>query len=111
MSTYQEIERQIKTLQEEHRKHIQQLQEQAYYLRREEHKTALPESFNRESAINFLNNPNSDDLFDAFLWDTSSEGLEYWFSISKLGPHGIPEEAVIQLQKWVIESYQQQYGV
>lgn len=35
---------------------------------------------------------------------------DYWCSISLLEPHKVPEKAIIQLQKWVIQSYQEQYG-
>ena len=99
---FQDLEQQIKTLQEEIDR-----------LKKEEQETKLPKDFNRESVINFLSNPNIDDLEEAFdLWDTP-QGHYYWGRIySNLFDYSykVPEKAIIQLQKWVIQSYQQQYG-
>ena len=110
MNKYQELEQQIQTLQEEHQKRVQKLQEQVELLKKEEQESKLPERFNREEVINFLNNPNENDLTDSFCWGSTSEGFYYWSSISNTYSHEMPVEAIIQLQKWVIQSYQEQYG-
>ena len=111
MSTrYQELEQQIKTLQEEHQKQVQKLQAQVERLKKEEQDSKLPECFNREPVISYLNKQNYTNLNCAFIWSSTPQGHDYWCSISRLEPHKVPDEAIIQLQKWVIQSYQQQYG-
>lgn len=110
MNKYQELEQQIQTLQEEHQKRVQKLQEQVELLKKEEQESKLPEHFIRKRVISYLNNPNYTDLFHAFRWSSTSQGMDYWRSFALLEPHKVPEQAIIQLQKWVIQSYQQQYG-
>ena len=114
MSTrYQELEQQIKTLQEEHQKQVQKLQVQVERLKKEEQESKLPEEFNRGCVINFLKNPNRDDLDCAFKWRLTPQGHDYWCYIYHClcNPrYKVPEKAIIQLQKWVIQSYQKQYG-
>ena len=97
---YQELENQVKELQKEIDR-----------LKKEEQESKLPEDFNRVEVINFLNNPNENDLAECFCWDSTSEGWCYWYNISNTYSHEMPEGAIIQLQKWVIQSYQEQYGV
>ena len=109
MNKYQELEQQIQTLQEEHQKRVQKLQEQVELLKKKEQESKLPKSFNRERVISYLNKPNYIDLFCAFSWVSTPQGHGYWHSIAKLGPHKVPEFVIVQLQKWVIQSYQQQY--
>ena len=114
MSTrYQELEQQIKTLQEEHQKQVQKLQAQVERLKKEEQVSKLPAEFKRESVINFLKNPNRDDLEFGFSWSSTPQGPNYWCYIYNClcnSRYKVPDEAIIQLQKWVIQSYQQQYG-
>jgi hypothetical protein len=111
MSTrYEELEQQIQTLQEEHQKRVQELQEQVELLKKEEQESKLPEDFNREHAISYLNEPNRSVLDWVFKWRSTPQGYHYWCSIALLEPHEVPNEAIIQLQKWVIQSYQEQYG-
>jgi site-specific DNA-adenine methylase len=110
MNKYQELEQQIQTLQEEHQKRVQELQEQVELLKKEEQESKLPESFNRERVISYLNKPSYTNLICAFGWHSTPQGWDYWHSISLLKPHKVPEFAIIQLQKWVIQSYQEQYG-
>jgi len=110
MNKYQELEQQIQTLQEEHQKRVQKLQEQVELLKKEEQESKLPKNFNRECVISYLNKPSYFDLFCAFSWDSTPQGHDYWNSISRLEPHKVPEQAIIQLQKWVIQSFQEQYG-
>ena len=97
---YQELENQVKELQKEIDR-----------LKKEEQESKLPEDFNRKRVISFLNNPNYTDLYLSFDWGSTPQGWGYWKSISQLEPHKVPEQAIIQLQKWVIQSYQEQYGV
>ena len=110
MNKYQELEQQIQTLQEEHQKQVQKLQEQVELLKKEEQESKLPEYFNRGRAISYLNKPNHSDLEWAFDWKSTPQGYDYWRSIARLEPDKVPEQAIIQLQKWVIQSYQEQYG-
>lgn len=110
---FQDLEQQIQTLQEEHKKQIQKLQEEIDRLKKEEQETKLPKDFNRELVIKFLNTSNSNYLEKAFFWWDTPQGINYWDRIyysSDLRSYTVPEEAIIQLQKWVIQSYQQQYG-
>ena len=101
---YQELENQVKELQKEIDR-----------LKKEEQESKLPAAFRRESAINFLNEPNWSDCDDMFIWASTPQGEDYWLEIfDYLGVdsgYKVPEEAIIQLQKWVIQSYQEQYGV
>ena len=101
---FQDLEQQIQTLQEEIDR-----------LKKEEQETKLPKDFNRELVIKFLNTLNSNYLEKAFFWWDTPQGINYWdriyyLSLSDLRSYTVPEEAIIQLQKWVIQSYQQQYG-
>lgn len=75
----------------------------------------LPGNFRREHAINFLENPNDESLDLAFRWSETPQGEDYWStiheSLSDDPPEKIPEEAIGQVQKWVILSYQSEFGV
>ena len=97
---YQELENQVKEIQKEIDR-----------LKKEEQESKLPEDFNRERVISYLNNPRTWPASLAFTWDSTPQGGLYWYSIYHLEPHKVPNEAIIQLQKWVIQSYQEQYGV
>ena len=101
---YQELENQVKELQKEIDR-----------LKKEEQESKLPAAFRRESAIKFLNEPNWRDCNGMFTWASTPQGEDYWWDISDyLGVdpgYKVPDEAIIQLQKWVIQSYQEQYGV
>lgn len=96
---YQELENQVKEIQKEIDR-----------LKKEEQESKLPEDFSRERIISYLNKPNRSDLDCAFTWSTTPQGHDYWRSIAKLEPHKVPAFVIIQLQKWVIQSYQEQYG-
>jgi len=100
---YQELENQVKELQKEIDR-----------LKKEEQESKLPAAFRRESAINFLNEPNWSDCDDMFIWASTPQGEhDYWCYIYHClcNPrYKVPEKAIIQLQKWVIQSYQKQYG-
>ena len=61
----------------------------------------------------FLENPSFGALDNAFTWDSAPQRIEYW---AKIGDdvldnkkYKIPTDAIIQLQKWVIQSYQEEY--
>lgn len=100
---YQELENQVKEIQKEIDR-----------LKKEERESKLPEDFNRGRVINFLKNPNKHDLKCAFIWRPTPQGHDYWFYIYNCLCHSrykVPKKAIIQLQNWVIQSYQEQYGV
>ena len=118
---FQDLEQQIQTLQEEHKKQIQKLQEEIDRLKKEEQETKLPKDFNRELVIKFLNTFEHSFLRDGFNWSGNPGWYENpqdddsWYNIyinlvNNRKTYKVPEEAIIQLQKWVIQSYQQQYG-
>jgi hypothetical protein len=75
----------------------------------------LPCAFEREAAIDFLKKPNEDNLDDAFFWNTTPQGHDYWRDLSedlRRGVKGpVPIEAKFQIQAWVIQSYIEEYGV
>lgn len=101
---YQELENQVKELQKEIDR-----------LKKEESESKLPAVFKREHVINFLNKPNWSDFEDMFIWASTPQGENYWMEIFDYlyrDPcYKVPDEVIIQLQSWVIQSYQEQYGV
>lgn len=76
---------------------------------------ALPGNFNREHALEFLENPDSDSLDVAFTWADTPQGETYWVCIRESlldDPSAkIPDEAIMQVQKWVITSYVTEFGI
>jgi hypothetical protein len=98
MKKYQHLEQQVKELQKE----IERLKAQ-------ENNNKIPEDFNLDHALSFLDAPNSLDLNDMFVWYSSPQGVTYWGSIcNKLeenSDYKVPDEAIIQIQKWVIQIY------
>lgn len=103
MSTYQQLEEKIKELQAE-----------VDRLKAQEKKDKLPENFDRNYILKFLSDPNYIDLRYSFSWIDTPQGFDYWSdiysSVYSNKSYKVPDEAIIQLQKWVILSYQQQYG-
>ncbi len=104
MSTYQQLEQKI-----------QELQAEVDRLKAQEKEDKLPENFKRYFILRFLTNPNVPDLSGGFIWRDTPQGYDYWnkiyYSLSlNKSQYKVPDEAIIQLQKWVILSYQQQYG-
>ena len=96
MKKYEKLEGQIAELQKE----VERLKKE------EEEKDKLPESFLRKRTLEVLNgNPSS--LAFAFTWKSTPQGLLYWTNIAR-GYEDLTSEDIIQLQKWVILSYQQQ---
>jgi len=105
MKKYEQLENQIKELQAE----VERLKKE------EEARIKLPESFSRKNAIAFLENPSANLLCGAFLWSSTSQGQVYWqdieSSLYKNLSYKVPQEAIMAIQSWVIESYKEQYGV
>lgn len=76
---------------------------------------ALPRIFRREHALKFLENPNSDSLDLAFSWESTPQGEDYWGdihdSLDDDPPERVPDEAIMQVQRWVITSYVTEFGI
>ena len=72
----------------------------------------VPEGFNEERAYKFLyGNDNGYGELDAIDWgDNTKEGREYWIEISVRNKKPSDKD-VIQLQKWIIESYRRKLGL
>ena len=100
MKKYQELENKIKEIQAE----VDRLKKE------EEEENKLPRGFNRNYAIWFLNCFHPSHLQKAFAWHSTPQGHDYWFDIYKnlnIDPeYVVPDKAIIQIQKWVILSYQ-----
>lgn len=98
MKKYEQLEQKVKNLLKEIDR-----------LKKEEQQNKLPNDFNLDSALSFLDEPNYDDLHRMFLWWDSVQGASYWSNIynnlKKLPDYKAPDEAIIQIQKWVIEFY------
>jgi hypothetical protein len=103
MRGYQQLEQQVKELQKE----IERLKAQ-------ENNNKIPEDFNLDYALSFLDCPNSLDLADMFTWGISSQGEIYWedlhSELEENSDYKVPDEAIIQIQKWVIEFYRNKGG-
>ena len=83
-----------------------------------ETKDKLPELFKREAALEFLKAPDADNIDRAFLWGGTPQGFDYWADIQDCikngdieGSEDLDSEVVIAVQRWVIQSYKEQYGV
>lgn len=102
MKKYQELENKIKELQAEVER-----------LKNEEKTNELPEKFDRNQVIKFLQEPCLSNLITAFNWATTPQGDDYWNEIAVTAQRNkkykVPDEAIIQLQKWVIQSFQKEY--
>jgi hypothetical protein len=95
MKKYQELEQQV-----------QELQAEIKRLKKQENEII---NLNLDYALSFLDSPNSEDLQNMFYWADSPQGKKYWDDISvelELNPYyKVPDEAIIQIQKWVIQYY------
>lgn len=114
-TNYQQLEQKIQELQDEHKRKVNELQAEVDRLKAQEEKDKLPEHFKRNYILNFLTHPNSPDLDDGFDWVSTPQGHDYWEEINtplyyNRSSYKVPDEAIIQLQKWVIMSYQQEFG-
>ena len=100
MKKYQELENKVKELQEE----IERLKKE------EEKEDKLPKAFERKYALEFLKTYSDYSLNEAFHWDTTPQGGSYWANICidlrHKSKYVVPDKAIIQIQKWVILSYQ-----
>lgn len=83
-----------------------------------ETKNILPTGFNRHAALEFLEAPDVDNLDQAFVWGSTPQGHNYWAGIRDCmkdrdieGSEDLSFEVVIAVQRWVIQSYKEQYGV
>lgn len=81
-------------------------------------KDKLPESFDRRAALEFLEAPDVDNIDQAFIWCGTPQGHDYWEDIQGCiedcdieGPEDLDPKVVIAVQRWVIQSYKEQYGV
>lgn len=95
MKKYQQLENKIKELQAEVER-----------LKKEE---KLPRLFDRELVMNFIQNPNEYCLKEAFVWDDTPQGVAFWEKVNE-SESVISDEALIQLQEWVIQSYHEDFG-
>lgn len=77
-------------------------------LENEEKEEELPDSFIREFVIKVLNG-DRDYLGSAFLWCSTPQGDKFWRE-NRDKRNTLTNEAIIQLQKWVIKSYEQEFG-
>jgi hypothetical protein len=79
--------------------------------RAEELSHTLPKGFDRESLMSILNNPTGFEMYlltQTFHWDTTSQGFDFWENERdsyRLYGKPLSDEAIIQIQKWVIMSY------
>jgi hypothetical protein len=101
MKKYQDLENKVKELQAE----IERLKQE------EEKEDKLPDSFNRDYALKFLKTYSHCDLHGAFTWSDTPQGDAYWRniiynSLRDNPKYVVPDKAIIQIQKWVILSYQ-----
>ncbi len=102
MKKYQELENKIAEL----KKEVDRLKE-------EEKQNKLPEGFNRDFCIKFLEEFSSWDLDNSFAWKDTPQGEDYWFEIynnllDESDSYEVPKEAIIYIQSLVIKSYQQE---
>ena len=87
-----------------------QVQELQAELEKLENEHKVPEGFGAERAYKFLNGDKTDGL-DALSWgDNTQEGMYYWRNIST-GDKDLTDKDIIQLQKWIIESYKERLGL
>lgn len=106
MKKYEKLEQQIKEIQEEIDR-----------LKKEEKEMKLPDKFCRNYAISFLENLNYRDLCNMFDWESSPEGSDYDYwealydNLASNPQYDVPQDTILQIQGWVIESYKQEYGV
>jgi hypothetical protein len=92
--------------------HIQELQEQITALKTTVRKLTdiqngfkLPDDFNVYGAIKLLT--DIDYLDSAFNWSSTPQGGEYWSNLWHGNEDTLPDEAMIQVQKWIILALKQ----
>lgn len=99
MKKYQELEAKIAELQQE----VERL--------KKEEKNSLPENFKRSIVLEIVDSPLTryNLLEHAFNWSSSHQRRHNYWSAINDGSQFMTKDDIIQLQKWVIISYQQQY--
>jgi hypothetical protein len=99
MKKYQDLENKVKELQAEIER-----------LKQEEKEDKLPADFNRDYALKFLKTYSHCDLHGAFHWGDTPQRYDYWKniynSLENNPKYVVSDEIIIQIQKWVILSYQ-----
>jgi hypothetical protein len=99
MKKYQDLENKVKELQAEIER-----------LKQEEKEDKLPRDFNRDYALKFLKTYSHCDLHKAFAWYDTPQGDDYWlniyYSLRDNPKYVVSDVVIIQIQKWVILSYQ-----
>ena len=100
MKKYQELENKVKEIQAE----IDRLKKE------EEEENKLPRDFDRNYVLEFLKYFHPSHLQKAFAWIHTPQGFTYWSNIYgnlKIDDeYVVPDKAIIQIQKWVILSFQ-----
>ena len=87
-----------------------QVQELQAELEKLENEHKVPEGFGAERAYKFLNGDKTYGL-DAIYWGKNTkEGEDYWMDIS-VKRKDLTDKDIIQLQKWIIESYKERLGL
>ena len=100
MKKYEQLEQQIKDIQNE----VDRLKKEE----EEDKKNKLPMGFKRKAVLHCIKTRHRTYL--SFDWCSTPQGFDYWNNIyheSRLTPFS--NEAIMQLQEWVILSYQQEY--
>lgn len=100
MTKYEELENKIKELQVE----VERL--------KNEEKNPLPAGFDRQKVLNILNGKESmPSLYSAFEFNTTKQGYKYWANLAECRYQDyLGDQDIIQLQEWVILSYQKEFG-
>lgn len=114
-TNYQQLEQKIQELQDEHQRKVNELQAEVDRLKAQENEDKLPEDFRRDAILKFLTGLDDNDLCCGLSWESTPQGCDYWHKIANSlyilkSSYKVPDEAIIQLQKWVIMSYQQEFG-
>lgn len=103
MKKYEQLESKIAELQKE----VEHLKSQEK--EEEEQKDKLPNYFVRPVCLEFLKSKDPVSLDTAFRWISTPQGYSYWDSIYE-GKQPITDADIIQIQKWVIMSFEQEQG-
>jgi hypothetical protein len=108
MTKYEQLQtdlKELKALREKEDAKIKELEKEIESLKEEEKKDKLPEKFNREFAIKYLETQQGYYLKKAFCWATTPQKFN-WYTIYS-GESPLTDKDIIQIQKWIIMSYQQ----
>lgn len=98
MKKYEELENKVKELQEEIER-----------LKKKEQNSFIPEGFDLKLVLKILNGTEPlSRLYSAFEFNSTEQGYEYWAAIAECF-NQLYDCDIIQLQEWVIRSYQQEF--